>query len=155
MPPSCTSHSMSGEARGHSHTRPLTVLHTVCLLLPVCSLGHIHLSLSSPAGTFYPIFKALPMSVPPELLSNQEPWAEVIILQSLPPSPITFPLSHTAPATQASLRFPKHAPPAPASGPLHKLFLLPKMPFPQISSYPTRSPPSSLHSNVSFMRFIF
>lgn len=85
----------------------------------------------------------------------QEPWAEVIILQSLPPSPITFPLSHTAPATQASLQFPKHAPPAPASGPLHKLFLLPKMPFPQISSYPTRSPPSSLHSNVSFMRFIF
>lgn len=66
------------------------------------------------------------------LLLNPSPrvLGEVIIIQFLPPSPTTLPISHSAPATQASLQFPKHTKPAPASGHLHQLFLLPKMCFP-------------------------
>ena len=100
-------------------------------------------------------------SIPPsraaqcQILLNllQESWAEVIMTQSphlQPPS--TFPLSHSAPATQASLQFSNHAKSAPASGPLHELFLLPRMPFPQVSSRPPPSSPS-LYSIVFFIRF--
>lgn len=61
-------------------------------------LGHICLSLPSSAGRLYANF----LNPSPRVLG------EVTITQSQPPSPTPRPISHSAPATQASLQFPKH-----------------------------------------------
>lgn len=57
---------VSGEARGHGHSRALSIIHSAGLLLPVFPLGHTHPSLPSPAGRFYSIFKGLSVSDPLE-----------------------------------------------------------------------------------------
>lgn len=52
------------------HTRSLTILHSVFLLCQCGLLGHICLSLPSPTGRFYSIFKALLMAAPLEPFSK-------------------------------------------------------------------------------------
>lgn len=141
-----------GSRLGYSHPGPLTILHLVCFLFPVWSPWP-HMPFLAFSSQEILLHLQSPLNVSASLTLLQESWAEVIMSPSLPPSPATFPLSHSAPATQAFLQFPKHAKPAPASGTLHQLFLLPKMCFLHISSCPTPSSPSPPYSKVFFIRF--
>lgn len=64
--------------------------------------------------------------------------------------PTSFPLTHSAPASPVPLLILKHARHAPTSGPLHLLFPLPAIVFPQLHTWLTHSLPSGFCSKVIF-----
>lgn len=82
----------------NSHTEPPTFSTQPAYFRQCGPLGHICLSLPFSAGRLYANF----LNPSPRVLG------EVTRTQSRPPSPTPCPISHSAPATQASLQFPKH-----------------------------------------------